>query len=557
MKTWCQYSIMISLVLAGLSGCSQNKNSTGPSDFFFQNTTIAPPSTGTLSSTEDLGSLPSAAPYYTPPVGTNSTTAAAPTDQPNTAASNWPSNPAPSGSSVGDSNSTWSVAGTGLDHSNHNSNTNGLIAIDPAAQTGNSASGGGWGSKNDFRPGSTNTDKALPKLLNSPPPAWANPGGSNSSSSSNPATMTPPPKSFYQSKTTGPPRSSTTAALDSTRIAPIDYADSRILASQPTRATEPNSYATDHREEVVQVIQPRPSKVKPSCQPTLAPQREPQNAIAATYQPTPAQNPKPASSWQEPTTAAAHPTFARTAFETSPATRAPTLAAKQSTDWITKQSTSSAPLVTRPSAPSATRPSAVIGSRFVPSRPFRKTAAKTPIVDIMDLPDPGSKSISGKKFDQSIRPVAFEQTSTPTGIRPVEEGIPASDSSQNWVQPATFTSPISKPIEPSEKQFSPASAPGTAADSNYAFDPDYRWLRGKLDYSAVLRRWKISYQKPHGETDSFGGSAVLDNIEKLGEYQRGDYVEVHGSFKQGADGNWGYAPEFHIESIKKIGPNEL
>lgn len=153
-------------------------------------------------------------------------------------------------------------------------------------------------------------------------------------------------------------------------------------------------------------------------------------------------------------------------------------------------------------------------------------------VDIMDLPPARSTSSS-------------EPSANSDGIRLVsgieEVGDPAASSTQKSGSSTTTRR---------------AGGLGTSSPrARYAHDPEYQWLRGRLEYSQTARRWKLRYIPVEGTTDEFGGSVVLANPSQLSGYERGQFVEVHGRLGPAAQGDdQGYAPEFEIAEIERVGP---
>ena len=89
--------------------------------------------------------------------------------------------------------------------------------------------------------------------------------------------------------------------------------------------------------------------------------------------------------------------------------------------------------------------------------------------------------------------------------------------------------------------------------ARYAHDPEYGWLRGRLEYSQIDRCWKLRYIPIDGTTDQFGGSVVLPDTSLLSGYERGDFVEVHGTLGRTASEQQGYAPSFQIRQIERLG----
>ncbi len=57
---------------------------------------------------------------------------------------------------------------------------------------------------------------------------------------------------------------------------------------------------------------------------------------------------------------------------------------------------------------------------------------------------------------------------------------------------------------------------------------DYTWLKGRLEYSASQRQWKLRYIPVDEEPDAFGGHVVLPALSELENYRSGDSVIVHG-----------------------------
>ena len=88
--------------------------------------------------------------------------------------------------------------------------------------------------------------------------------------------------------------------------------------------------------------------------------------------------------------------------------------------------------------------------------------------------------------------------------------------------------------------------------ARYAHDPQYRWLRGRLEYSHIARRWKLRYIPIDGATDDFGGSVVLSDTTLLSGYERGQLVEVRGKLGSMAPDDHSYAPDYEIHHIKRL-----
>jgi len=98
----------------------------------------------------------------------------------------------------------------------------------------------------------------------------------------------------------------------------------------------------------------------------------------------------------------------------------------------------------------------------------------------------------------------------------------------------------------------PAATPAASHQALYGYDPQYRWLRGRLEYSEANHHWKLRYIPIDGVTDDFGGSVILSNTAALSGYERGDSVEVHGTLKSANSEKRDYSPQFEVRQIKRV-----
>ncbi len=87
--------------------------------------------------------------------------------------------------------------------------------------------------------------------------------------------------------------------------------------------------------------------------------------------------------------------------------------------------------------------------------------------------------------------------------------------------------------------------------SKHGYDPQYRWLRGTLEYSQIDCQWKLRYIPIDAATDKFGGSVVLSDPTLLAGLERGDLVEVRGRLGS-LTPKKGYAPKYDLTEIKRL-----
>jgi hypothetical protein len=136
------------------------------------------------------------------------------------------------------------------------------------------------------------------------------------------------------------------------------------------------------------------------------------------------------------------------------------------------------------------------------------------VIDIMDLPDKGTSAGKPAVRDSSVRPAS--------GTSPAGAAVGAD-------KPISFDEP-----------------------AQYGHDAGYTWLRGRLEYSQIDKRWKLRYIPIEADTDQYGGSVVLSDTSLLGGLERGNCVEVHGKLLPGAKGDGGYAPVYEVAQIKPL-----
>ncbi len=97
-------------------------------------------------------------------------------------------------------------------------------------------------------------------------------------------------------------------------------------------------------------------------------------------------------------------------------------------------------------------------------------------------------------------------------------------------------------------------AGGSQRISAYAYDPAYGWLRGRLEYSASQRQWKLRYIPIDGTTDQFGGSVVLADGTPTQGLRAGDFVTAQGHVIGASQPGRGFSPRYEVASIQASRP---
>ncbi|HEV3138342.1 MAG TPA: hypothetical protein VGZ26_10570, partial [Pirellulales bacterium] len=184
----------------------------------------------------------------------------------------------------------------------------------------------------------------------------------------------------------------------------------------------------------------------------------------------------------------------------------------------------------------------------------------------------GHRSINRDKA--SAEPLTDQQTQVAATLRitaddgprrdsttqsPIEEGRRAASNasdSQVAIVARDAVSDVTAAMDNYSRQTAAQSGvggkPQTAGDAgaDYAFAPDYAWLRGRLEYSQTSHQWKLRYIPIDGQTDQFGGSVVLPNSPALEAFKPGDRVAVRGSLAAQGSGSGSFSPLYKFDQVE-------
>lgn len=125
-----------------------------------------------------------------------------------------------------------------------------------------------------------------------------------------------------------------------------------------------------------------------------------------------------------------------------------------------------------------------------------------------------SAELASYQADSSSAPVRIGRD----GFRPQGSSRTARDQAKAAVRPALTAAPASASTP------TPVSEPA----DRFGFEPQYRWLRGQLQYTPTTGQWYLRYISPDRSPDSLGGSVPITNPNVLGNLQPGEYVSVEG-----------------------------
>lgn len=169
------------------------------------------------------------------------------------------------------------------------------------------------------------------------------------------------------------------------------------------------------------------------------------------------------------------------------------------------------------------------------------------------------------------QPAPLPPTNTASPVLDAYQGPPPQVQASIPVSPAPDASQADSPVplsaNPEASPLPQAGAPQriaekpeiseqsgeSAVESNdlspYGHDADYRWIRGKLEYSHVEGAWKLRYAPIDVEDDPYGGSVFLGNDARLKDFHEGDVVYIEGRTLSGPTGVFSPGPRYEIEQI--------
>jgi len=164
---------------------------------------------------------------------------------------------------------------------------------------------------------------------------------------------------------------------------------------------------------------------------------------------------------------------------------------------------------------------------------------------------------------QQVVPAQFEDvlpTSQPwesvTSV-PVTEVVPrdvsiravSSPGSESLSNASGFRSPSGDGFRP---QGSSRQGNVSAETVNrFGFDPQYRWLRGQLEFDPTSQQWYLRYISQVGQPDQHGGRLLVANPIVLGDLQPGAHVQVQGRLDGRQVGPATVVPIYTISAVQR------
>jgi hypothetical protein len=210
-------------------------------------------------------------------------------------------------------------------------------------------------------------------------------------------------------------------------------------------------------------------------------------------------------------------------------------------------------VVTPDRQPRAVRNPLRAATAATPKSAVKLAAAAEPVeAETVSLDEESSAAetpAGGEESHSTVRIVAArdeQPAAAPAAEEEAHEPLPASTDSSPWRPVAADAPRPAARIVATGFRETPATA--SAAPAGFAYDPNYRWLRGKLERSRSSGQWKLRYIPIDGQTDRFGGSVVLESSEQLESLQSGEWVTAYGQVA--GEPERGFAPTYRLERIE-------
>jgi hypothetical protein len=167
------------------------------------------------------------------------------------------------------------------------------------------------------------------------------------------------------------------------------------------------------------------------------------------------------------------------------------------------------------------------------------------IVEPMRSVQPASAAAAPARAPTEFRP---GNTSTRT---PVSGGLSQTTASAP-IRDLTDLPPVQTASFNAAPAVASATVPASSSSSNYGYDAQYSWVRGKLEYSQSARTWRLRYIPPDAASDNYGGSVILaDATNRLASFQHGEFVVAYGTIGQSNIDKGSFAAMYNVSQIQR------
>lgn len=230
------------------------------------------------------------------------------------------------------------------------------------------------------------------------------------------------------------------------------------------------------------------------------------------------------------------------------------------------------PTLAQPNVPGLLAPASTAGARDIRAAAGVPTAAAA--VGWQAADNNRSASADSAAGDAASASISPNSSGAIRIVEPTRSVPPASAAAAPARAPTEFrpgnTSTVSMPANAPVRDFadlppvqtasfnsaplaaSAAVAGANAASSNYGHEAQYRWVKGKLEYSQSTRTWRLRYIPPDAANDNYGGSVILaDASNRLSGFQQGDFVVAYGTIGQAGADAGSFAAMYSVTQIQK------
>ena len=134
-----------------------------------------------------------------------------------------------------------------------------------------------------------------------------------------------------------------------------------------------------------------------------------------------------------------------------------------------------------------------------------------------------------------------------TELPPARSATTFTATSKNSSAPAASGGAVQATFVSEVEDDTAGEATAARQAANFGYHTQYRWISGRLEYSASTQQWKLRYIPIDGETDRYGGSVLIANPDAVGEFQPGDYVRLEGAIVSPADDGGPPSPAYQVK----------
>ncbi len=154
----------------------------------------------------------------------------------------------------------------------------------------------------------------------------------------------------------------------------------------------------------------------------------------------------------------------------------------------------------------------------------------------------------------AIEITQLPRQSAATGVANVASHGGSRPTAPGTVAPTGWATSVAGATQTASATTANLANPLAGQTGSYGYQSDYSWLKGKLEYSAASKRWKLRYiarDVSSHRMDDFGGSVVLPDSAQLQGFSPGEFVRVDGQITGRDPAARDFAPTYHVARIAR------